>query len=147
MAYVDRSHFPVLPVDFMNADHEEEFRLLEQVGDALEAQGAGAAGEALVLERLALLAVHSRENFLREEIAMRAARFPDTEAHRAEHDKALAEMDAEVRRFRETGDRERLREYLLDAVPSWFETHIGTTDLLAARFLAAQSVPGAQPSP
>ncbi len=145
MAYVDRSRFLELPVDFMNADHEQEFRLLEQVGEALDAQDGG-GGDALVIERLALLAVHSREHFLREELAMRMARFTGAEAHRAEHDRALAEMDEEVRRFRETGDRERLRRYLLDAVPSWFETHIATTDLVAARFLVG-AAPGAQPSP
>ncbi len=139
MPYVERSRFVEGPLAFMNADHAEEARLLEELGAALEHLREGEAGVDLVLERLALLAVHTRENFLREEAAMRIARFPAYAAHKAEHDRVLGEMDAEVHRFRAGGDGERLRRYLLESVPVWFEKHIASMDLATARYIAAHS--------
>ncbi len=136
MAYVDASKFVKVPLEFMNADHGEELHLLESLGEALELVRGGRGPADAVLERLALLAVHTREHFLREESAMRLARFPVYAAHKAEHDRVLAEMDAEVHRFRESGDGERLWSYLFEDVPAWFASHIGAMDLATARFIA-----------
>lgn len=137
MAYVDASQFLQVPLAFMNVDHAEEVRLLERLGEALDAQRAG-GGVAPVLERLALLAVHTRGHFLREEQAMREAGFPAYPAHKAEHDRALAEMDEEARLFREGGDGARLSRYLFEVVPGWFVNHIRTMDLVTAGFVAAR---------
>jgi hemerythrin len=139
MQYVDRSRFVEVPLGFMNEDHAEEARLLEELGAALEHLSDGEAGVDLVLQRLALLAVHTREHFLREETAMLVARFPAYAAHKAEHDRVLREMDAEVHRFRAGGDGDRLWRFLFEAVPAWFEEHISSMDLATARWIAAHS--------
>jgi hemerythrin len=143
MPYIDSSQVPALPLEFMNADHAEEVRLLEDLGVALDAHRQG--GEAHpVLERLALLAVHTREHFLREEQVMREAGFPAYPVHKAEHDRVLAEMDQEARRFREAGDAARLWSYLFEVVPAWFVQHIRTMDSITARFVSAR--PSSAPS-
>ncbi len=139
MRYTDRAGFVEVPLDFMNQDHAEEARLLEELGAALDDLRGGKAGVELVLVRLALLAIQTRQNFLREESAMRVARYPAYDAHKAEHDRVLREMDAEAHRFRTSGDRERLRRYLVESLPSWFEEHIPAMDLAAARYVAAHS--------
>jgi hemerythrin len=136
MSYVDPTKFPELPVAFLNADHAEEQRLLEELGVALEAHREGGP-PAPVLERLALLAVQTREHFLREEQMMREVRFPAYPIHKAEHDRALGEMDREARAFRESGDAQRLWRYLFDVVPGWFVHHIRTMDAVTAKFFAA----------
>ncbi len=120
----------------MNADHAEEGRLLDRLREALTSPAAGRGDLGPVLERVALLAVHTREHFLPEEQAMREARYPGYAAHKAEHDRVLAEMDREARRFRETGDAERLRRYLFEDVPGWFAEHVRTLDLITAGFVA-----------
>lgn len=125
-----------LPVDFMNADHAEESRLLRRLDEALESLRAGRGGVEAVVERLSLLAVRTREHFLHEESAMREAGFPAYEAHRAEHDAVLVRMDEEVRRFREAGDADRLWHYIQEEVPAWFREHTGRMDAVTARFLA-----------
>jgi hemerythrin len=135
MPYVDSSKVADLPLPFMSDDHAEEFRLLEHLGEALGANGAPPALDA-VLERLAVLAVHTREHFLREEAAMRTAGFSGYASHKAEHDRLLAEMDVQARRFRERGDAATLRRYLFDVVPGWYLHHTNTMDLAAARFVA-----------
>ncbi len=139
MRYTDRSGFVEVPLDFMNDDHAEEARLLGELGAALEDLGHGKEGVDLVLARLAVLAVQTRENFLREESAMRIAGYPGYAAHKAEHDLVLRGMDAEAHRFRADGDGERLRRYLLESLPAWFEDHIGAMDLATARWVAAHS--------
>jgi hemerythrin len=143
MAYVDAAQLAQLPVDFMNADHEKEFRLLEALGDALAAERRGERGLEAVLERLALLAVHTREHFLREEGAMRESRYPGLAAHKAEHDGVLAEMDAEARRYREGGEAATLERYLLEALPAWWFAHIRVHDDAAARHLVERASPEA----
>ena len=135
MPHVDTSQIPVLPLAFMNADHAEEMRLLEDLGVALEEHKGGSASLAPVLERLALLAVHTREHFLREEQVMREVGFPAYPVHKAEHDRALAEMDQEARRFRDGGDPERLWRYLFQVLPAWFVHHIRTMDEVTAQFV------------
>ena len=96
MTYVDPSLLPDLPLPFMNRDHAEEFRLLEELGAALEAHGHGNGTAGEILERLAILAVQTREHFLHEESVMREAGFPAYLPHKAEHDRVLAEMDVEA---------------------------------------------------
>jgi hemerythrin len=140
--YVDASQLPALPVEFMNTDHEQEFRLLEALGDALAARRDGGTLEP-VLAQLALLAVHTRGHFQREESAMREAGFSGLAAHRAEHDRVLAEMDAEARRFREGGEAAALERYLLGTLPGWWMSHIRVFDAAAARHLAERSTAAA----
>jgi hemerythrin len=141
MPEIDPAHVPDLPISFMNADHAREVALVNDVEAALAAhdRGQGTLGD--IVERMSLLAVHTREHFLREETMMREARFPAYPVHKAEHDRVLAEMDAEARAFRERGDPARLRRYVLEALPAWFVNHIRTMDVVTARFVAGQGPP------
>ncbi|HEX9052769.1 MAG TPA: hemerythrin family protein [Anaeromyxobacter sp.] len=138
MAEINLERLPQLPIAFMNADHAHEVRLVNAVETALAAHRRGEGSLVAVVEQLSLLAVHTREHFLREETAMREARFPGYLVHRAEHDRVLAQMDAEARAFRDGGDGERLSRYLAEALPAWFVTHIRTVDAVTAGFLARQ---------
>jgi hemerythrin len=138
MAEIDPERLPQLPMAFMNADHAREVRLVNAVEAALAANRGGGGSLGAVIEQLSLLAVHTREDFLREETAMREARYPGYVAHKAEHDRVLAEMDAEARAFRDGGDAERLSRYLAEALPAWFVNHIRTLDASAAAYLARQ---------
>src|SRR5512145_3488726 len=108
MAQIDPARMPDLPVPSMNADHVHELRLVNELEAALAAHARGEGTLGHILERLSLLAVHTREHFLREEAMMREARYPAYAAHKAEHDRVLAEMDAEARTFRQHGDAARL---------------------------------------
>ena len=140
MPKIDPAQVPQLPVPFMNADHAHEARLVNDLEDALAAHGRGAGSLSAVLERLALLAVHTREHFLREETLMREEGFPAYPVHKAEHDRVLAEMDAEARIFREKGDGVRLARYLFETLPAWFLNHIRTMDAVTAGFAARRRV-------
>jgi hemerythrin len=140
--YIDASQVVQGPLAFMNADHADEVRLLQELGRALAAHRQD-GDLAPVLERLALLAVHAREHFLKEEQVMREARYPGYLAHKAEHDRVLADMDEEARRFRDGRDADRLERFLFEVVPAWFVEHIRTMDLATADFVAARRRPDA----
>jgi hemerythrin len=138
MSIVDVDAIPEVALAFMNEDHAVEARLLNQLGAALAALRAGSGTAGAVLERFAALDAHTREHFAREEAAMERAHFPPAPVHRAEHEMVLHEMADEGRRFRESGDAERLWAYVSQAVPAWFVGHIQSMDAVTARFVARQ---------
>lgn len=138
---LEPEELPELPIPFMNDDHQREVGLVNDLEAALAAH-AGGGPETLepVLAKLALLAVHTREHFLREETAMRVSRFPAYPVHKAEHDRVLAEMDREARLFRQRGDAERLSRYLFEVLPGWYRGHVRAMDVVAAKFVADRRV-------
>jgi hemerythrin len=138
MTEIDPAQIPDLLLPSMNTDHAREMRLVNDVAAAVAAHRRGEGSVDLIVERLSLLAVHSREHFLREETLMREARFPAYPAHKAEHDRVLAEMNAEARAFRQQGDAARLSRYLQEALPGWYLDHTRSLDVAAARFLAGR---------
>jgi hemerythrin len=138
MPLVDLDAIPQVPLDFINADHREEGRLLNDLADALDALDAGRGDVATVAARLAALRDHTAAHFRREDDAMRRTGFPAFPIHHAEHVRVLAELDDEARRYAETGDAARLRAWVLGDVPTWFANHIETMDLVTARFVASR---------
>jgi hemerythrin len=122
---------PELALGFMNDDHREELALMEGAAAALVAgdRDALAAG-------LEALAEHTREHFEREEEVMRAVRFTAYAAHKAEHDRVLADLAGEATAWLEAGDAARLLGYLDAVVAGWFPTHMATMDTITARFAA-----------
>jgi hemerythrin len=138
MPLVDLDAIPQVPLDFINADHREEGRLLNAFADALDALDAGRGDAAAVAARLAALRDHTAAHFGREDDAMRRTGFPAFPIHHAEHVRVLAELDDEARRYAETGDAARLRAWVLGDVPAWFVNHIETMDLVTARFVASR---------
>jgi hemerythrin len=132
MAEIDPSQVPDLPVEFMNVDHALEVTLLNEIERALSAHRNGQGTLEQVLEKLSVFAVHTRDHFLREESLMREQRFPAYAAHKAEHDRVLAEMNAEATAFRDGGDGPRLARYLFETLPSWFVNHVRSMDVVTA---------------
>ncbi len=138
MPLVDLDAIPQVPLDFVNADHREEARLLNALAEALDALDAGRGDAAAVAARLAALRDHTAAHFGREDDAMRRTLFPAFPVHHAEHVRILAELDDEARRYAGTGDAGRLRAWTLGDVPKWFMNHIETMDLVTARFVASR---------
>jgi hemerythrin len=133
---VDLDAIPRVPLDFVNADHREEGRLLNEVAAAVDALESGTGSGGDVLARLAALREHTAAHFGREDDAMRRTGFPAFAVHHAEHVRVLAELDDEIRRYASTGDALRMRAWVLGDVPQWFVNHIATMDLVTARFVA-----------
>jgi hemerythrin len=132
---VDLARIPQVALAFINQDHREEARLLNELARAIEAQRAGGPREA-VLEGLDRLFAHTREHFGREEAAMQRSGFPPYPVHKEEHDRVLEELAGEGQAFREKGDLERLWRYVSVEMPAWFLGHIQSMDHVTAQYVA-----------
>jgi len=135
MPLVDLDAIPQVPLDFINADHREEARLLNELDEAVAEHRAGRTGPEKVVACFEVLFEHTREHFGREEEAMRRVGFPPYPVHQGEHERVLAELAAEGQAFAAGHDVDRLAEYVGKAVPAWFTNHILTMDLMTARFV------------
>jgi hemerythrin len=138
MPLVDLDAIPQVPLDFINQDHREEARLLNDLAEALEAHRSGRTGPEPVLSCFARLLRHTEEHFGREDQAMQRSGFPPYPVHHGEHVRVLEELAGEGRAFAEGGDAARLQAYVTQAVPAWFVNHIQTMDLMTARYVAAR---------
>lgn len=135
MPLVDLDRIPQVALPFVNQDHREEGRLLNDLHQALQAHRTGGP-QAAVVATFERLLVHTREHFGREEQAMLRAAFPPFDVHKEEHDRVLEEMVAEGEAFQATGDTDRLWRYVSTAVPGWFVSHIQSMDAVTAQFVA-----------
>jgi len=133
---VDVERIPQVALDFVNDDHRQEGRLLNELAAAVREHRAGRAPVELVLHGWEALFLHTQEHFGREEQAMQKAGFPPFPVHKAEHDRVLEEMEVEGEHFRETGDTARLWKYVSEAMPTWFVSHIQTMDHVSAQFVS-----------
>jgi hemerythrin len=135
MPLVALDAIPQVPLDFINADHREEARLLNDLDEALAEHRAGRAGPESVVAAFEKLYQHTVEHFGREEAAMQRVGFPPYPVHRAEHERVLAELRGEGQAFAEGQDAARLTAYVTQAVPAWFTNHILTMDQITATFV------------
>jgi hemerythrin len=133
---VDLDKIPQVALQFINDDHLQEGRLLNQLADAVKAHRTGKVPVEAVLHKLEALLEHTQEHFGREEKAMREAGFPPYPMHKAEHERVIEEMESEEIHFRETGDTGRLWSYVAEAVPAWFVAHIQSMDAITAQFVS-----------
>ena len=138
MPLVDLDAIPQVPLAFVNEDHREEGRLLNDLADALEAHRAGRTGPEPVMACFETLYRHTAEHFGREDEAMQRSGFPPFPVHHAEHVRVLEELAEEGRAFGEGGDAARLHAYVTRDVPAWFVNHILTMDTMTARFIASR---------
>lgn len=135
MPLVDLDAIPQVALPFINHDHREEARLLNDLADAVNGHLAGRVPVETVLHRFEALFQHTQEHFGREEEAMQKAGFPPYPMHKGEHDRVLEEMESEEVHFRETGDTTRLKSYVTEGVPAWFIQHIQSMDAVTAQFV------------
>lgn len=139
MPLVDLDAIPQVALPFINDDHREEARLLNDLADAVAGHLAGTVPVETVLHRFEALFEHTEEHFGREEEAMQKAGFPPYPMHKGEHDRVLEEMEAEEVHFRETGDTKRLEAYVTEGVPAWFIQHIQSMDAVTAQFVVMRA--------
>jgi hemerythrin len=137
MPLIDLTSIPRTELSFMDADHQLEANLLNELAQAVDELGAGGGSPDAVVDRFDALLRHTAEHFERENEAMRRTGFPPYPVHRGEHDRVLGEMRAARDAFAGGGPLEALRRYVVDATPAWFRSHILTMDTVTSGFIRA----------
>jgi hemerythrin len=130
--------YPQVALDFMNRGHAEFVDLRDKLLGLLSAQAPEAVVDTLLDELLA----HTRHHFAEEERLMQETRFPPYRMHKEEHDHVLADMSAQIERWRQGRDVAALRDWLDHRVGNWFVTHVGTMDLVTAGFIEKKQKAG-----
>jgi hemerythrin len=116
----------------LDAQHQELFRRVDRLLDAMLARNRG---EATGL--LAFLQRHVIVHFAAEEQLMREVAYPDAALHSAEHRAFAAEIEALAGLFALDGPTARLVLRLEREVTSWLRDHVYSTDRSLARFIVA----------
>jgi hemerythrin len=123
--------YPQIALEFMNHDHAEFADLRDKLLVLLQTQAPDSEVDSLLDE----LFEHTRRHFAEEERLMLETGFPPYPMHKGEHDQVLADMAAQIERWKYGRDAAATRDWLDKAVGDWFITHVGTMDLVTAGFI------------
>jgi len=115
----------------IDAQHQELFRRV----NALVTACADGRGADVVLDTLVYLVEYTRQHFAAEEREMRAARYPDFEAHRQAHARFFETVAALQDEVEETGARPSLVETVDHMVVEWLVAHVKNVDVAMAAWL------------
>lgn len=137
---IDFNHMPKVAVGFMNDDHQKLTLLLNELSTQMVSDAETDRGAERVAGALAEVLAHSRAHFAHEQELMERYDFPPYHCHSGEHERVLAEMEAELAAWNATHDLARLRHYVGETVPQWFVNHLETMDYVTAMFLAQHGV-------
>ena len=124
-----------LGVPVMDAEHEAQLRLL----DELEAAAAARDPEK-VRERLATFVGWLDAHFLSEQLLMRGHAYPGYAAHVQDHEAAIGIL-GELRSKIDAGEDD-LQPRVLEALRRWLVGHVTTADRDFAEFLKSRGIEG-----
>ncbi len=138
----DPSNIPRVDIDFMNATHDDEISLVNELGALIAAcrsnPDCGAEQVDAITAALENWLNHSRAHFERENELMREFGFPAFPVHSGEHEAALARLDNLIEAWKDNPDIDQLARFVLEQWPQWFENHVNTMDMMTARFAKMQ---------
>ena len=126
-----------IDVASMEMDHQEQFRLLDALENALRRGVPPAEVETMMSQ----LIDHTNVHFLSEQLAMRLHAYEAYEQHLAEHDQLMAQVRDLRRRYRQ-GEMADLTAFIV-ALRNWLTVHIETADSVLSEYLYLQSSPTA----
>ena len=112
----------------MNAMHEEEIKILEELLTTLDAP------------HFEKLLAHMQKHFESEEKLMQESHYPSFRMHQAEHAKVLREARYLEMQIRNAQDSDSLLSYLEDEFSPWLDQHIKAMDLPLADYLVSMSL-------
>ncbi|WP_142849280.1 bacteriohemerythrin [Telmatospirillum sp. J64-1] len=130
-------------VDFIDSDHRILVDQINILAASLEEDGGGADVVGSVLN---VLADYTKRHFAREAEAFEAAGYPESPAHKRQHDLFVARINNEIVAFQEG----RLKAAaLLDLLKTWLGAHILKEDKRMAAHLRAghSAMPGSVVAP
>ena len=128
---ISQEELPLVALSSMNDTHLEELILINHLSKALETEDTKAISsyaEALI--------AHSVTHFEGEEILMQRYAFPPYPKHKGEHDRALAELRAQVASWHNRRDIASFAYYVNVTLPRWIVQHVQSMDTVTANFLA-----------
>ena len=127
---------PRIAVDSMNATHEEEVGMVNELAAMLHRLQTGEADETDIDQQLRQWLEHTEQHFSRENRLMQEYGFPPHPVHAQEHAAALAHLRQVIEDWQQQRNLEALQQYVYRDWPQWFNSHVSSMDYVTARFLS-----------
>lgn len=115
---------------FMNAVHEDEIEILNELYEALLENDIEKADK-LMDEFVADVEDH----FSTEEVLMKESDFFGYPMHKADHDRMRKELEEVYRRWKEDKDPKKVKDFLENKFVPWLKLHIAQWDATTALHL------------
>ena len=135
---IEEAEIPMVAMDFMNEVHKEEAELINILFEkvlAYEADASEVNANAITAQYQEWY-THTLAHFKREEDKMIELKFPPYPLHKQEHDNAIKRMDEVLAHWQQSKNVQSLKMYLIEELPTWLVQHIGTLDIVTARFFS-----------
>ena len=135
---IEEAEMPMVAMDFMNEVHKEEAELINILFEkvlAYEADASEVNANAITTQYQEWY-THTLAHFKGEEDKMIELKFPPYPLHKQEHDNALKRMDEVLAHWQQSKNAQSLKMYLIEELPTWLVQHVGTLDIVTARFFS-----------
>ncbi len=133
---LQQDEIPSVELDFMNATHFEEIKIVREIGELIDTYISENSDEnqQALSKKLNAWLDHTILHFERENALMQETGFPAYEIHASEHVKALNLLRELINAWSDSQDIELVKNYIFSAWPTWFEQHVNTMDMMTAKF-------------
>ncbi len=121
-------------IEAIDNDHRKLLNLINQFQTAVNYN----TGDEFEKEALDALINYTRTHFAREEKLMEENGYPDLEAHRAEHQKMIQQVNECMAKHRDDGHQSM--RFGADFLRDWLVSHINGTDQAYSQFLLDKGV-------
>lgn len=128
---INTNELSQVALECLHQDHLDVAAMLNQLLSELD---SGAEEHAITGQFDALIK-HCADHFFCEEKQMGSYKYPKLEAHKAEHERAVANVTEVRQQWQATSDRQQLRHYLRDIFTPWLVDHINNHDVEGAQFI------------
>jgi len=139
---------PSVELDFMNATHFEELKIVREIGELIDTFITANSNEKhsdenqdALSQKLNAWLDHTILHFERENALMQETGFPAYEIHASEHVKSLSLLRELINAWSDSQDIELVKNYIFSAWPTWFEQHVNTMDMMTAKFAVMNGYP------
>lgn len=121
-------------VQQFDAQHKKLFDIINELADAMHI----GKGENVIRDVVEKLAVYTRTHFLQEEVAMRQSGYPQLEAHQAQHNKLMVEVEKYQKDLVDGHKPNTIA--VLNFLQKWLVDHIQKSDKAYSDHLNAHGV-------
>ena len=133
---IEAENIPQVELDFMNNTHFEEIEMVKSLGKLLTnyQTSDNDSNKKAITESLQEWLSHTTAHFERENELMQETGFPAFAVHSNEHEQALKTLKDIIDNWQKNQDIEQLSNFVFDQWPNWFNAHVGSMDMVTAKF-------------
>ena len=135
MALVYTEQVEHLDVEEMQATHEDEIKLLNEVEKLAVIYMRDKSNLPELEAKLEAYIAHVKVHFANEERLMRKYNFPSYDMHKTAHDMFLSDIEYAIGQWKSFGDIDKVIRFIFNS-PEWIVLHINTVDAPTSAYIA-----------